>query len=205
MTGQRWRTLLFLPSPLTQFTVCDTTHSVISAYYHNHLLSHPMPRQQSPVLTEFSSAPPASDIRIQGLSRTSPLNNAYQKPYKECLTRPWGNWQQVSKEKIHRGNATDASNISVTVSVTFQVWQKSTAAGLWRTGVICKFFQSGCKMAVVVAMVVQGSETATVKFKDLRMDDNPHRSIAESISNDDGDVFFSLSAPTRLTLLGMIT
>lgn len=60
-------------------------------------------------------------------------------------------------------------------------------------------------MAVVVAMVVQGSETATVKFKDLRMDDNPHRSIAESISNDDGDVFFSLSAPTRLTLLGMIT
>jgi len=73
-----------------------------------------------------------------------------------------------SKGKIHTGNATDASNVTATITVRFQVQQKfriltqvnsRTFSGLSQTGIIYKKFQ--------------GLEIATIKFKSFKDEQQP--------------------------------
>ena len=75
---------------------------------------------------------------------------------------------EVSKGKIHTGNATDASNVTATVTVRFQVRQKfpiltevnlRTFSGHSQTGIIYKNFQ--------------GLEIVTVKFKTIKDERQP--------------------------------
>ena len=51
-------------------------------------------------------------------------NIFFQRPYTECLSWLSEKWQQVSKGKHgHTGNAADASNITVTVTVRCEIWK----------------------------------------------------------------------------------